>query len=312
MQLAPHDERRGLFFGLAAYGLWGLMPLYFKLVIDRVNPLELVGFRVGWSFLFLCVVVTAVGGWQRVASALGQKRVMLVLAASTVMIGANWISYVYAVYYKQILQASLGYFITPLVNVALGVILLRERLHLLQLAGILLAAVGVINLAVEGGAIPYLALAIAFSFGLYGLLRKLVPVDGATSLLIETAIMGPVAIGLLLNLRSQTTAGPIDGETHLLLALSGIVTALPLLCFGAAARRLSLTTLGILQYIAPTVQFLFAVLLFGEAFPAYKLVSFVCIWIAVAIYTYGSLHGRRNAGEVPQVEPVPEEVIETA
>lgn len=307
-----HDQRRGLVYGLAAYGLWGLVPLYFKLVIDRVTPLELVACRVGWSFLFLCGLITAIGGWPRVREAVLQKRVMAVLAASTLMIGLNWIAYVYAVERKQILQASLGYFITPLVNVALGVLLLRERIRLFQFAGIVMAATGVALLTIAGREIPYLALALAFSFGFYGLLRKLVQVDGATSLLIETAMMGPPAIALLAYLRWQPSARPIEMSSHLLLALSGVVTAMPLLFFGAAARRLPLTTLGILQYLSPTVQFAFAVLLFGEPFPMFKLVSFSMIWIAVAVYTYGSLHGRRRLHDVPRVEPVPEEVIETA
>lgn len=312
MHPTPHDQRRGLIYGLAAYGLWGLVPLYFKLVIDRVEPLELVACRVGWSFLFLCGVVTVIRGWKRVREAAVQKHVMGVLAASTLMIAVNWIAYVYAVDRKQILQASLGYFITPLVNVALGVLLLRERMHLFQFAGILLAAAGVALMTVAGGEIPYLSLALAFSFGFYGLLRKLVPVDGATSLLIETAIMGPPAFALLAYLRWQPSARPIDATTHLLLVLSGVVTAMPLLFFGAAARRLPLTTLGILQYLAPTVQFAFAVLLFNEPFPMFKLASFTLIWIAVAVYSYGSLHGRRRLHEIPRVEPVPEEVVESA
>lgn len=312
MHSSPHDQRRGLVYGLAAYGLWGLVPLYFKLVIERVTPLELVACRVGWSFLFLCGLITVIGGWPRVREAVVQKRVMAVLAASTLMIGANWLAYIYAVDREQILQASLGYFITPLVNVALGVLLLRERLHLFQFVGILLAAAGVTLLAIAGREVPYLALALAFSFGFYGLLRKLVHVDGATSLLIETALMGLPAMALLAYLRSQPSARPIEMSTHLLLATSGVVTAMPLLFFGAAARRLPLTTLGILQYLAPTVQFAFAVLLFDEPFPMFKLVSFSLIWIAVAVYLYGSLHGRRRLHEVSRVEPVPEEVIETA
>jgi chloramphenicol-sensitive protein RarD len=227
------------------------------------------------------------------------------------MIAINWVAYVYAVDTKQVLQASLGYFITPLVNVALGVVFLSERLRVFQLLGIVLASIGVAIMAIAGGEMPYLAMALALSFGFYGLLRKLAPVDGATSLLVETAIMGMPAIALFAWLRSQAEQ-PYDLATHSLLALSGVVTALPLLFFGAAARRLPLTTLGILQYLAPSVQFGFAVLLFGESLTTAKLVSSLFIWTAVAVYSYGSLRGRRDAHEPPAVEPVPEEVIETA
>jgi chloramphenicol-sensitive protein RarD len=288
------------------------MPLYFWLVIERATPLELVTCRVGWSFVFLCAVITAIRGWGRVLKAAANRRIMQALAASTVMIAINWIAYVYAVATQQVLQASLGYFVTPLVNVVLGVVFLREHLRFFQSLGIVLAAVGVGILIVAGGEVPYLAITLAVSFGFYGLLRKLAPVDGATSLLVETAIMGPPALALFAYLRLRPGAPPLNATTHLLLALSGVVTAVPLLFFGAAARRLPLITLGILQYLAPSVQFAFAVLLFAEPFPAVKLASFLFIWTAVAVYTYGSLHGVQKAYEPPTVEPVPEEVMETA
>ena len=312
MQTSPADRRRGLIYGIAAYGLWGLMPLYFTLVIDRASPPELVAFRIGWSFLFLCGLITAIRGWRAVWTAVANRRVFAALAGSTVMIAINWIAYVYAVASHQVLQASLGYYVTPLVNVALGVLILGERLKLFQTLGICLAAVGVLFLALAGGEVPYLAIALAFSFGCYGLLRKLAPVDGASCLLIETALMILPSIGAIYYLRSRPGVAPFDATTHALLALGGIVTAMPLLFFGAAARRLPLTTLGILQYLAPTVQFLFAVLLLGEDFSRIKLISFLFIWTAVAIYTYGSLRGHRRDEESPSVEPVPEEVFETA
>lgn len=288
------------------------MPLYFWLVIERATPLELVACRVGWSFVFLCGVITAIRGWGNVRSAISNRSVMLALTVSSAMIASNWIAYVYAVATKQILQASLGYFVTPLVNVALGVVFLRERLRFFQALGIALATVGVGILTVAAGEVPYLAIALALSFGFYGLLRKLAPVDGASSLLIETAILVPPALALFAYLRSRPDAAPLDATAHLLLALSGIVTAMPLLFFGAAARRLPLITLGVLQYLAPSVQFVFAVVLFGEPFSLVKFISFLFIWTAVAVYTYGSLHGLRDAQSPPKHEPVPEEVIETA
>lgn len=312
MSPSPHDQHRGLIYGLAAYGLWGLLPLYFWLVLGRSTPVEIVASRISWSFVFLCGVMTIVGGWGRVWIAVQQRSVLLALAASTLMIATNWTLYVYAIATNQMLQTSLGYFMAPLVNVGLGILLLGERLRSFQLVGILLAMGGVIVVVGAGGEVPTIAIAFAISFGLYGLLRKLAPVDGATCLLIETAIMGPPAILLLWYLRVQPSAQPLDRTTQLLLVLSGIVTAVPLLFFGAAAKRLPLTTLGILQYLEPSVQFLFAVLLFAEPLPPAKLFSFALIWTAAAIYTYGSLHHRRDAGESPAIEPVPVEVIETA
>jgi chloramphenicol-sensitive protein RarD len=288
------------------------MPLYFALVIDRAEPMELVAYRIGWSFIFLCALITAIGGWSTVWRTVTNRRILVALFGSTIMIGINWVAYVYAVDTHQVLQASLGYYVTPLVNVALGVLILGERLRLFQTLGICLAAVGVLILALAGDQIPYLAMALAFSFGCYGLFRKLAPVDGATCLLVETALMFLPALATIAYLRSRPGTLPFDATTHGLLALSGIVTAMPLLFFGAAARRLPLTTLGILQYLAPTIQFLFAVLLFGEGFPPVKLVSFLFIWVAVAVYTYGSLRGHRRDEDPPAIEPVPEEVLETA
>jgi chloramphenicol-sensitive protein RarD len=312
MPPTAQDQHRGLLYGIVAYGMWGLMPLYFWLVIDRATPLEIVACRVGWSFLVLWLVITATRGWNLVRAAMRQHTVMLALAGSAAMIATNWIAYVYAVATNQILQASFGYFVTPLVNVILGGFFLGERLRGFQTIGIALAAIGVAILGIAGGEVPVISMALAISFGFYGLFRKLAPADGATSLLVETAILAPPAFALFVYLRTRPTAEAMDSATHLLLALSGIVTALPLLFFGASARRLPLTTLGILQYLAPSVQFVFAVLLFNEPLPPVKLVSFACIWTAVAVYTYGSLHNRKNAGEPPELEPVPEDVIETA
>lgn len=312
MPPSAHEQHRGLLYGVTAYGMWGLMPLYFWLVIDRATPMEIVACRIGWSFLFLCGLVTATHGWNRILLAMRQRATMLALLASAAMIGTNWIAYVYAVATNQILQASFGYFVAPLVNVVLGAAFLGERMRGFQAVGIALATVGVAILGIASGELPVISVALAFSFGFYGLFRKLAPADGTTSLLIETALLGPPALLIFAYLRSLPAAGALSGVTHLLLACSGVVTALPLLFFGAAARRLPLTTLGILQYLSPCVQFVFAVLLFDEPLPPEKLISFACIWTAVALYTYGALRQRQNAGEPPELEPVPEEVIETA
>jgi chloramphenicol-sensitive protein RarD len=312
MQITPEEHRRGLIYGLAAYGLWGLMPLYFWLVVQRVTPLELVCFRVSWSLVFMLLVVSAKQGWGNVLRAVSHRRTMLALVGSAAMIGCNWIAYVYAVSLEQIMQASLGYFVTPLMNVALGMIFLGERLQTFQKLGIVLAGVGVTIMTIAGGQVPTIALALAVSFGFYALFRKQAAVDGPTGLVIETALVTPLALLGGWYLRSLPTAGPMSVETHALLALGGITTGLPLLFFGAAARRLSLTTLGILQFLAPSMQFSLAVGFGGEKFDVIKQISFAFIWTAVAVYAYGSLKGRARAEEPPEIEPVPEDVIETA
>jgi chloramphenicol-sensitive protein RarD len=306
------DGQRGLLYGLISYGLWGVIPLYFRLLTDRVSPLELVACRVGWSFLFLLMVVTVLRAWPATRAAVKQRRTMTALVGSTLMIFGNWFVYIYAVSTDQVLQASLGYFITPLVNVALGVVFLGERLKRFQTIGIVLATIGVGFMTAAGAEVPWIALALAFTFGCYGLLRKLARIDGTSGLLIETSLLFVPALLIYSYLRSKPEALPFDSKTQILLALSGVVTAVPLLFFGAAAHRLALSTLGVLQYLAPSVQFLVAILVFHEPLGIERLASFLCIWIAVAVYTYGSLHGMRRANLPPETEPVPEEVIETA
>lgn len=297
------DEQRsrlGVACGITAYGFWGLIPLYFKLVAD-VAPTEVLAHRAAWSFVALSVMVLAWGRWRDVWREMRKPKMLAMLSASTLLIAVNWLLFIYAVQTKQVVQSSLGYFINPLVNVLLGVVFLRERLRPGQILSICLAATGVIILASLAGEAPWIAFALALSFAGYALLRKIIPVDALVGLTVETMLLTPIALGYLafLGVREEMTAA--DFTMGAMLALSGPVTTIPLLFFGAATKRLRLSTLGILQYLTPTLQFLLAVLAFGEPFSNAQLASFSLIWTAIAIYTVDALRS-------PQRMPI--EVLE--
>jgi chloramphenicol-sensitive protein RarD len=282
-----------LLCGAAAYGMWGLIPLYFK-AVHEVAPLELLAHRATWSFVVLAVLVYAVGRWGELWEELRSPKLLAMLALSSLAIAANWLLFIYAVVSGQVLQSSLGYFINPLVNVLLGVTFLGERLRPYQVVSIAMAAVGVVVLAAMVGSVPCLALALALTFGLYGLLRKIMPVDGLVSLTVETALMTPFALAYLGYLSEAATATAGGSRLMGLLLLSGPVTTVPLLFFGVAARRLRLSTMGILQYLSPSLQFLLAVAVFHEPFSPAKLLSFALIWTAIGIYTADSLRAMRR------------------
>lgn len=284
----------GLVYGAAAYSMWGLIPLYFKAVAG-VSPLEILAHRAAWSFLLLAVVVYAVGRWPELWEELRSPKLLAMLGVSTLCIGLNWLLFIYAVESRQVLQSSLGYFINPLVNVLLGVAFLGERLRPLQKVSIAIASAGVLVLSALVGTVPWISLALAFTFALYGLLRKLMPVDGLVSLTVETLLMTPIAVAYLGYLSATGEATASGPRLWGLLALSGPVTTVPLLFFGAAARRLRLSTMGILQYLSPTLQFTLAVVVFREPFTIAQLASFALIWTAIGIYTADSLRAMRGA-----------------
>ncbi len=292
---SEHEQSRlGLLFGLGAYGLWGVIPLYFR-ALRHLPPWEVLAHRVVWSVLLLAGLVALAGRWGDLRRALTSRGVMLRLGASTTLIGINWFTYIYAVSVERVLEASLGYFITPLVNVLLGVVFLRERLRPVQVGSLALAGVGVLILATRGSGVPWIALLLAVSFAFYGLLRKTVAVDASLGLFVETLLLAPLALLLLaaLEIQGQAAATAAGVPMLLLLAVGGPVTTVPLLLFGGAARRLSMATLGFLQYLAPSLQFVLAVLVFGEPFARTQLVSFGCIWTAVALYSADSLWAYR-------------------
>jgi chloramphenicol-sensitive protein RarD len=295
------SSKRGILYGIAAYGAWGLFPLYFK-AVAAVAPVEVLAHRAVWSFLVLAVLIAALGRWTELWRELRSRRLLLMLAFSTLLIAFNWLVFIYSVASGQVLQSSLGYFINPLVNVLLGVAVLRERLRPWQVVSVLLALAGVAVMAGFAGHAPWIALTLAVTFALYGLMRKVMPVDGLVSLTVETLAMMPAALAYLGYLAATGQGEHNDPRLLGLLALSGPVTTVPLLFFGAAARRLRLSTMGILQYLSPTLQFLLAVIVFREPFATAQIVTFACIWAGIAVYTADSFRAARQA-RLALVEP---------
>ena len=256
----PHSQRRaGLLFGLGAYLAWGVMPLYFK-ALAHVSALEIVAHRVIWSMVFMAALVALWRRWPAIRAALGTGRVLITLLITTLLIGTNWLIFIYAVVSGHVLEASLGYYLNPLVNVLLGVVLLKEKLSRAQVFATLLAAAGVAVLAAGAGSGLWISLTLAATFAVYGFLRKIVAVDSLEGLSIETALLSPLALAWLVWLQADGSAAfaSVTLTTDLLLVLGGAVTAIPLLMFTAAARRLPYSTLGFLQYVAPSLQFLLA------------------------------------------------------
>nr|WP_314445771.1 EamA family transporter RarD [uncultured Sphingomonas sp.] len=288
-------SRAGLGLGIGAYTAWGLMPLYFKLLLG-VPALAIVAHRVVWSFLLLGGLITLKRAWPAIREALGQPRTVRLLLATSGLIGINWLLYVYAVNSGHILAASLGYYLNPLANILLGRFVLGEPLSRAQWVAVALAAVGVSILAVGALSHLWISLSLCVSFALYGLLRKVATVEATAGLGIETALLLPVAVGWL-AWATLATSQPVwgtDGIDTFLLVLAGAVSTVPLLLFTAAARLLPYSTLGILQFIAPTLQFLVAVFLFGEPFTTPHAAAFACIWTAAAIYLISALRTART------------------
>lgn len=274
--------------------MWGAFPLYFAL-LDAVSPVEVVAHRVVWSLVFLIIVITIARTWRTIIGVLTWRRVGL-LALAAAFLAINWGVYVYAVASNQVIQASLGYFINPLVSVGLGVIFLRERLVRGQWIGVGIALLAVLVLTASYGQLPWISLILAFSFGLYGLIKKFVGIGAVASLTIETAALAPFAIALLFAWEMNGTAAfVLDGTTiTILLILLGPVTALPLLAFGASANRIPLATVGILQYLTPILQFLLGLLVFNEQMTAGRWIGFVLVWLALVVFTASALQQQRR------------------
>ena len=286
-------QRAGLLLGIGAYFLWGVLPLYIHLLKD-VPSLQVLAHRVLWSLVLLIVIVAVLRrGPALLAAARG--RTLLGLVASALLIAVNWIVYIWAVQHDHVLEASLGYFINPLVNVALGMVVLGERLRRLQGVAIAVAAIGVVILAATGGGLLWISIALALSFGTYGLVRKIIAIDALGGLTVETLLLAPFCLALLLQAQAAGTgAWGQSLRLDLLLFFAGAVTAAPLLMFAAAARRMPYSTLGLLQYLAPTLQFLTAVLIFGEPLHTAHLITFALIWSGCALYAWDSLRAART------------------
>lgn len=291
---SPHDSRArgGLLSGLAAYLWWGLAPFYFK-AVAHVPAMEVLAHRVAWSVVLLGGLLTATRQWGAAREALRDGRTRARLLVTALLVGFNWLVFIWAVGSGHLVEASLGYFINPLVNVALGTLVLAERLRRPQMAAVGLATAGVLTLTLSLGKPPWISLALALSFSLYGLLRKTARVESLVGLSLETLLLFPLAIGYLLALRGGAF-GAVSPWTDFLLLMAGVVTAVPLLWFTVAARRLRYTTVGLIQYLAPTVQLAIAVLAFGEAFSRAHAVAFGCIWAGLLLYTADTLRELRG------------------
>ena len=294
-------HRQGLLAAVGAYVLWGLFPLYWPL-LEPARPVEILAHRMVWSLVFLVAVLALTSGFRWIR-AIGWARVGL-LTLAAVLITVNWGTFIYAVNSEHVVETSLGYFINPLVTVALAVVVLHEPLRRNQRVAVAIGAVAVVVLAVDYGRPPWIALILASAFAAYGFVKKRADVDGIQSLAIETAVLFPVALGYLIFIGAASTGTfTTDGAGHVvLLAVAGPVTAIPLMLFGAAAVRIPLATVGLLQYIAPVLQFTIGVLVYGEPMPASRLVGFALVWVALTVFAVDAWRALRAGAAVREVE----------
>ncbi len=283
--------RIGVLYALAAFFMWGLaVPLHFKL-LSSIPPLQILAHRIVWASLFALGLIFAFRQWRKLVEAVFSGRRLLLLGISAGLIAINWLIYIWAVNSGHLVQTRLGYFINPLLNVVLGVLFLRERLRPAQVAACLLAGMGVLVLGISSGEMPWVALTLACSFGLYGLVRKIVLVAPLVGFCIESLLLTPLAFGYLAMTVADGSAAAFRGQVGLdvLLVLTGLTTAAPLIWFAAGAQRLKLSTIGLLQYLAPSGQLALGVLVYGEAFGWVDAIAFSLIWTALAIYTVSAL-----------------------
>ncbi|MGI8931597.1 MAG: EamA family transporter RarD [Sphingomicrobium sp.] len=291
--IAARTARAGLLFGLAAYGLWGVLPIYFKL-LQAVPSIDIVAHRIVWSLIALALLVTVLRAWDQVRAAIRHRHTLVLLVLSALLIGVNWLLYVYAINSGHILAGSLGYYLNPLANILLGRFILKEKLSRLQWAAVAIAAGGISVLLAGALGTLWISLTLCFSFATYGLIRKMVAVDSLAGLTIETMLLFPLAfVWLLLGGAAEGPVFGANANEAMLLISAGIVSTVPLLCFTAAARRLPYSTVGMLQFIAPTLQFAIAVAVYGEAFTRAHGIAFGAIWTALILYVVSMVRSRR-------------------
>ena len=293
---------KGIWNALTVYVMWGFFPIYWKLLQD-VPALQVIGHRIGWSFLLLMTVILFTKQWKDFRSVALKPKIIGIYAIAGILLSVNWLIYVWGVNSGFIVETSLGYFINPLISVLLGVVFLHERLRAMQWIPIGLAAAGVIYLTVTYGRLPWIALSLAFSFGIYGLVKKLAPLGSLYGLTLETALVFPIAFVYLAFAQSTGAGAFLQNNlvTDILLIGTGVVTSIPLLLFASAVRQIPLTMIGILQYIAPTLQFLIGVFLYHEPFDQSRLIGFSLVWLALIIFWVENYFANR----VP-VQPIPE------
>ncbi|MCP4077791.1 MAG: EamA family transporter RarD [Gammaproteobacteria bacterium] len=288
--LSFSNTYQGLISGFIAYSMWGIFPLFFHLLRD-VPSTEVLMHRVIWSFIFVGLIITLIGQKNRLIESLKTPGLIKGLAVSSLLVSVNWLIYIWSVAQGRVLESSLGYFLTPLVSVFLAQVFLKEQLNFSRQLAIVLASIGILWLIIRLGYLPWISLSLALSFGLYGLARKQLPVDTLTGLSIETGIMLPFALSYWAYLLwQQDSLFYIAGsDLTLLFMVSGVVTALPLLLFASATKKLSLSAIGFMMYINPTLQFLIAVFILQESFDSDQLIGFIFIWCALLVFTFGSL-----------------------
>lgn len=298
-----NQTRQGILYALMAYLIWGIAPAYFK-YIQQVQPAEIMTHRVIWSALFMVLLVSFSRGWGRVRDICQQPKKLALLAISATVIGANWLLFIWAVNNHHMLEASLGYFINPLLNVAAGMLFLAERFRRLQWLAVALAGFGVLVQLWQFGSVPVIALGLACTFSAYGLIRKKIAVDAKTGMFLETLWLFPAAAIYLFGIAESSTSHLSQNpwSLNMLLVMAGIITTIPLMLFTAAATRLRLSTVGFFQYLGPTLMFLLAVFFFGEQLTQDKLVTFSFIWLALALFILDALiylHRSRRVKPVP-------------
>lgn len=287
---------KGILAGIGSYILWGLFPIYWKL-LEGVPAIEILANRMVWSFVFVAVVLTLQKDWQWLKAASHNRKTLLTYTLAAILLSINWFTYIWAVNAGYVVEASLGYFINPLVNILLGVIFLGERLRLGQVVAVILAGLGVVYLTVSYGSLPWISLILAFTFGMYGLIKKTARLESMHGFSLETMVLFVPAL-VYLCYREVSGIGALVHQgtmVTVLLILAGPVTSIPLLLFGYSARRIPLSMLGFIQYIAPTLQFLLGVLVYSEPFPPTRLVGFSIIWTALLIYSLEGVFYNRNA-----------------
>lgn len=286
---------KGIWYGIAAYAMWGFFPIYWKLLHD-VPALQLLGHRIAWSFLLLLVYVLLTRQWKDFRSVAFDRKTLGIYAVAGVLLSLNWLIYVWGVNAGFIVETSLGYFINPLLSVLFGVIFLREKLRPMQWLPVIIAAIGVTYLTITYGRPPWIALSLAVTFGLYGLVKKLSPLGSVFGLTLETGIVFPAALVYLIVVQLNGTGGFLhSGSTiDLLLIGAGVVTTIPLLMFASAAKEIPLNMIGVLQYFAPTIQFLIGVFLYKEPFDTTRLIGFGIVWLALVIFWVENVSARRT------------------
>ncbi|MCB2153833.1 EamA family transporter RarD [bacterium] len=282
-------------YGLLAYGGWGFVTIYFK-AVAHIPALEVLAHRALWSFILLIAIVLVLGEARTILRVFRDWRTLLALVATATLVSINWLTFIWSVAHERVIQAALGYFMNPLVNVLLGALFLGERLRRWQVVSLFCALAGILAMTTLVGTVPWVSFILAFSFGLYGLIRKVARIGALGGLTVETLLMLPIAVGyvgwLMATHESHFAAG--NGSDTILLVAAGIVTAVPLLWFAGAARRLKYTTVGFIQYIAPSLQFLLGWLLYKEPFGTMKFISFLLIWLGLAIFTWDALRRTRR------------------